>query len=92
MSSYSASWRLPRIPQTLSPQDSTPQMIHAQLGATTGAERSQTGLVGPHLDIVEGGRDVRVARRNVPALRGTLGSTACACGAVAGRRTSFGVN
>jgi len=57
-----------------------------------GAERSQAGLVGPHRDIAEGGRDVRVARRNVPALRGMLDSTASACGAVAGRRTLFGVN
>ena len=91
-SSYSVPWHLPRIPQALSPQDSTPQMTHAQLEAKTGARRLQTGLVGSHLDIVEGGRDVKVARRNVPALRGTLGSTASACGAVGDRRTYFGVN
>ena len=84
--------RLPRIPPALGPQDSTPQMTHAQLKITMGAERLRAGLVAPHLDIVAGGRDVRVVRRNGLALRGTLDSTASACGAVAGRRTSFGVN
>ncbi len=52
------------------------------------AERVQAGPVGPHLGIVEGGRDVRVARRNVSGLRGTLDSTASACGEVADRKTS----
>jgi hypothetical protein len=56
------------------------------------AERLQTGLVGPHLGIVEGGRDVRVARRNVSVLRGTLDSTASACGEVADRKTSCAVS
>jgi hypothetical protein len=52
------------------------------------AERQQAGLVGPHLGIVEGGRDVRVVRRNVSVLRGTLDLTASACGEVADRKTS----
>lgn len=56
------------------------------------AERLQAGLVGPHLGIFEGGRDVRVARRNVSVLRGTLGSTASACGEVADRKTFCAVS
>jgi hypothetical protein len=53
------------------------------------AERLQTGLVGPHLGAVEGGRDVRVARRNVSVLRETLDLTASACGEAADRKTSW---
>lgn len=56
------------------------------------AERQQAGLVGPHLGIVEGGRDIRVARRNVSVLRGMLDSTASACGEVADRKTSCAVS
>jgi hypothetical protein len=56
------------------------------------AERSLMRLVGPHLGIVEGGRDVRVARRNATVLQGTLDSTASACDEVADRKTSFFLN
>ena len=52
------------------------------------AERLKESL-GLHLGIVEGGRDVREARRNVPVLRGRLDSTASACGEVAGKKTSL---
>jgi hypothetical protein len=57
-----------------------------------GAERQQAGLVSPHLGIAEGGRDVRVARRNASVLRETLDSTASACGEVADRKTSCAVS
>jgi hypothetical protein len=53
-----------------------------------GVAISQVGLVSPHLGIVEGGHGVEVARRNVPVPRGTLDSTASACGEVADRKTS----
>jgi hypothetical protein len=53
-----------------------------------GMAMSQVGLVSPHLGIVEGGRDVKVARRNVPVPRGMLDSTASACGEVADTKTS----
>lgn len=44
--------------------------------------------LGLRLGIVEGGRDVREARRNAPVLRGTLDSTASVY-EVAGRKTSL---
>ena len=75
-----------------SPQDLILQTTHAQLEATMAAERSKVCLVGPHLGIVGDDRDVRVVRRNVPVLRGTLDSTASACGEVADRKTSLTLN
>jgi len=88
----SASSYLPRISPPLSRLDLTPLTTHAQLEVTMEAERSLMRLVGPHLGIVEGGRDVRVARRNATVLQGTLDSTASACDEVADRKTSFFLN
>lgn len=83
---------LPRISPPLSCLDLTRLTTHAQLEVTMEAVRSLMHLVGPHLGIVEGGRDVRVARRNATVLQGTLDSTASACDEVADRKTSFFLN
>jgi hypothetical protein len=89
---YYVSSYLPRMSPPPSCLDLTLPMTPAQWEVMMEGGRLQAGLVGPHLGIAEGGRDVRAARRNAPVLLGRSDLTASACDEVADRKTSFVLN